>query len=110
MDPLGSCRVKLMRELHQSFSRVRTQLQGLYRCCRGRVAAMNGANGVAREVVTAMNHQNGANGAGGWRVRGSRQSHDCVNPVRSCVENYFKETLEQRNKSKELINLSLGEF
>ena len=44
-----------------------------------------------------------------WRVRGSRESHDCVNPVRSCEEIYFKEALEKRDKSKELIKVSIGE-
>ena len=44
-----------------------------------------------------------------WRVKGSRESHDCVNPVRSCEEIYFKEALEKRDKSKELIKVSIGE-
>jgi hypothetical protein len=44
-----------------------------------------------------------------WRVRASRESHDCVNPVRSCEEIYFKEALEKRDKSKELIKVSIGE-
>ena len=55
-------------------------------------------------------NQNSVNGVNGWRVKGSRQSRDCINPVRSCVEADFKKTLELRNKSKEFINLSLGEF
>ena len=44
-----------------------------------------------------------------WRVIASRESHDCVNPVRSCEEIYFKEALEKRDKSKELIKVSIGE-
>ena len=44
-----------------------------------------------------------------WKVRASRESHDCVNPVRSCEEIYFKEALEKRDKSKELIKVSIGE-
>lgn len=43
-----------------------------------------------------------------WKVRASRESHDCVNPVRSCEEIYFKEALEERDKSKELIKVSIG--
>jgi hypothetical protein len=39
-----------------------------------------------------------------WRVRASRESHDCENPVRS-----FKEVLEKRDKSQELIKVSIGE-
>ena len=45
----------------------------------------------------------------GWKVKASRESHDCVNPVRSCEEIYFKEALEKRDKSKELIKVSIGE-
>lgn len=44
-----------------------------------------------------------------WRVRASRESHDCINPVRSCEEIYFKEALEERDKSKDLIKVSIGE-
>ena len=44
-----------------------------------------------------------------WRVKASRESRDCVNPVRSCEEIYFKEALENRDKSKELIKVSIGE-
>ena len=43
-----------------------------------------------------------------WVVHASRESHDCVNPVRSCEEIYFADVLEQRDKSKELIRLSIG--
>ena len=57
--------------------------------------------------------KNGVNGAAGagkrsWKVKASRESHDCVNPVRSCEEIYFKEALEKRDKSKELIKVSIG--
>ena len=53
----------------------------------------------------------GINGEGSvWKtVRASHESHDCVNPVRSCEEIYFKEALEKRDKSKELIKVSIGE-
>ena len=44
-----------------------------------------------------------------WRVRASRESRDCVNSLRHCEEIYFKEALEKRDKSKELIKVSLGE-
>ena len=44
-----------------------------------------------------------------WKVTASRESHDCINPVRSCEEIYFKEALEKRDKSKELIKVSIGE-
>ena len=44
-----------------------------------------------------------------WKVRASRESQDCINPVRSCEEIYFKEALEERDKSKELIKVSIGE-
>ena len=43
-----------------------------------------------------------------WRVEGSRESHDCVNPVRSCEELYFTEAKELRDKNMELIQLSIG--
>jgi hypothetical protein len=43
-----------------------------------------------------------------WKVRASRESKDCINPVRSCEEIYFKEALEKRDKSKELIKVSIG--
>ena len=73
--------------------------------------------------VSSTSHQNGlypsskkakVDGANGesersWKVRASCESHDCVNPVRSCEEIYFKEALEKRDKSKELIKVSIGE-
>lgn len=45
----------------------------------------------------------------GWLVRSSRQALACVNPVRSCEEQYFKEAMENRDTTKELIKLSIGE-
>ena len=45
-----------------------------------------------------------------WKVTASRESHDCINPVRSCEEIYFKEALEKRDKSKELIKVSIGDL
>lgn len=50
----------------------------------------------------------GVEEGGHWVVKASRQSHDCINPVRSCEEKYFKEPMERRNKSKKLIKLSIG--
>jgi predicted Co/Zn/Cd cation transporter (cation efflux family) len=47
---------------------------------------------------------------GRWSVKSSKQAHRCVNPVRSCEEKYFKEALEDRDKSKKLIKLSVGEW
>ena len=75
------------------------------------------------DMMSWSNHQNDSNppskkprleGTDGeaersWRVRASRESHDCINPVRSCEEIYFKEALEKRDKSKELIKVSIGE-
>ena len=43
-----------------------------------------------------------------WVVSASEESHACVNPVRSCEELYFTDVLEKRDKSKELIKLSIG--
>ena len=43
-----------------------------------------------------------------WVVRASKESHDCVNPVRSCEEKYFKQAMESRDVSKSLIKLSIG--
>ena len=43
-----------------------------------------------------------------WIVSASDESHACVNPVRSCEELYFTDVLEKRDKSKELIKLSIG--
>ena len=43
-----------------------------------------------------------------WVVPASQESHACVNPVRSCEELYFTDVLEKRDKSKELIKLSIG--
>ena len=75
-------------------------------------------------TMSSSNHQNGSDppskkprleDADGetaersWTVRASRESHDCINPVRSCEEIYFKEALEKRDKSKELIKVSIGE-
>lgn len=47
---------------------------------------------------------------GEWSmVKATRQSRDCVNPVRSCEEKYFVEAMEKRDTSKSLIKLSIGE-
>ena len=43
-----------------------------------------------------------------WVIRASRESHDCVNTVRSTEEKYFKQAIEDRDKSKSLIKLSIG--
>ena len=43
-----------------------------------------------------------------WVVRASRESHHCVNLIRTCDEEVFKEALKQRNPGKELIKLSIG--
>ena len=44
-----------------------------------------------------------------WVVRASRESHDCVNPVRSCEEVYFVDAMAKRDVNKSLIKLSIGE-
>ena len=44
-----------------------------------------------------------------WLVRASKESHDCINPVRSCEELYYADVLELSKKNgKELIRLSIG--
>ena len=83
-------------------------------------ALFSSLHGACMVKMNSANHQNGhppsnkpklgdIDGAEGWKVRASRESHDCVNPVRSCEEIYFKEALEKRDKSKELIKVSIGE-
>ena len=46
----------------------------------------------------------------GWVIRATREARHCINPIRTCVEEFFTEALEQRNPDKELIKLSIGEF
>ena len=71
-------------------------------------AATNGhTNGCPPAKKLKVESANGHNGVS-WSVIASRESHDCVNPVRSCEEIYFKEALEKRDKSKELIKVSIG--
>lgn len=49
------------------------------------------------------------NGERQWVVRASRESHDCINPVRSCEELYYADVLELSKKNgKDLIKLSIG--
>lgn len=68
----------------------------------------NGVNGHERLAKRSREALNG--GGDKWVVRSSRQSQDCINPVRSCEEKYFREPMERRDKSKELIKLSIGEW
>lgn len=74
----------------------------------------NGSNDSLSGVKRPRLEQSNVGGEGGdgghtsWVVKASRESHDCVNPVRSCEENYFKEALEKRDKTKSLIKLSIG--
>jgi len=58
----------------------------------------------------SSNLKEGAEPAESWHVRASRESHHCINPVRSCEEEVFVEALRQRNPDKELIKLSIGEW
>lgn len=61
--------------------------------------------------VAKRSRQDRASGGeegGQWVVKASRQSHVCINPVRSCEEKYFVEPMKKRDKSKELIKLSIG--
>ncbi len=44
-----------------------------------------------------------------WSVPGSVESIVCVNPVRGVVENDCTEALHQRDKSVELIDVSVGD-
>lgn len=41
-------------------------------------------------------------------IKASIESHDCINFGRLCEEKYFKDALENRDKSKPLISLSTG--
>ena len=50
--------------------------------------------------------------AGGqsWQVQASQESHHCILPVRTYVEEVFIEALKQMNPNKDLIRLSIGEL
>ena len=82
------------------------------------VSSTSHQNGSIGHQNGSASYQNGlhppskkakVDGVRSWKVRASRESRDCVNPVRSCEEIYFKEALEKRDKSKELIKVSIGE-
>ena len=45
----------------------------------------------------------------GWVVTASEESKRAVNTIRGLVEVDFKSVLDQRDKSTELINLSIGD-
>ena len=64
----------------------------------------NGVHGTKRSRQDLVGETGGK-----WVVKGSRESHDCVNPVRSCEEKYFRDAMKKRDKTKELIKLSIGE-
>lgn len=81
----------------------------------------NGSSANAHNASSG-NTQNGMNGVPAakrsrtdlgqsekWVVKASRESHDCINPVRSCEEKYFAESMALRDKTKSLIKLSIGE-
>ncbi len=59
-------------------------------------------------MATMDNDEGMSSNGRGWDVRATRESHHCINPVRSCVEEVFDEALKQRNPDKELIKLSIG--
>lgn len=44
----------------------------------------------------------------GWSVPSSMESKGAINNVRLSEEKYFKDVLEKRDQSKELIKLSIG--
>ena len=73
------------------------------------VKIMNSAGHQNRHPPSKKPRLEAIDGERSWKVRASRESHDCINPVRSCEEIYFKEALEKRDKSKELIKVSIGE-
>lgn len=43
-----------------------------------------------------------------WSVPSSEESKGAINSIRQCEERHFKEPLEKRDESKELIKLSIG--
>ncbi len=44
----------------------------------------------------------------GWTVPTSNESKGAVNSIRQCEERHFKDSLEKRDKTKDLIKLSIG--
>ena len=44
----------------------------------------------------------------GWTVPTSNESKGAVNSIRQCEEQHFRDSLEQRDKTKDLIKLSIG--
>ena len=71
--------------------------------------AQSVSNGVHVAAKRSRRELSGG-GGGRWVVRCTRQAQDCVNPVRSCEEKYFREAMASRDQSKELIKLSIGEW
>ena len=43
-----------------------------------------------------------------WKVKASRGSHDCINPIRQLEETTFRDALDNRRTDIEFIKLSLG--
>ena len=82
--------------------------------CLSSMSSTNHQNGHPPSKKPKLEGVDGASVAGAgetpWKVTASRESHDCINPVRSCEEIYFKEALEKRDKSKELIKVSIGDL
>ena len=79
----------------------------------------NGSNGSIGRISgvkrprTELSRADGgdsSNGGGSWVVKATREAHECINPVRSCEEKYFKEPMEKRDMTKSLIKLSIGEW
>ena len=50
-------------------------------------------------------------GSSGWpELKGSRESHACINRIRLCSEIHFNETLKNCNKDLELLKLAEGTY
>ena len=75
------------------------------------VRGNGGSNGSISGVKRPLSelYADGESEREAWVVKASREAHDCINPVRSCEEKYFKVPMEERDKSKSLIKLSIGE-
>lgn len=88
------------------------------RCCRGVVTSHNTStqlqtlkSGLTVSSDMAENSKLcDPTAVRNWTVPVSDEAKGAINSIRQCTERHFTESLEKRDKTKELIQLSIGRF
>ena len=70
--------------------------------------SMNNNNSIKHPLTNGTSVEPPAVRRKGWSVPASNESRGAVNTIRLCEEQHFKEAMNERDTSKELIKLSIG--